>query len=63
MTVYMYGGNSRSNASIAITPNNDTLEVNNTYSIDVSSNAMLVMIPDNEATSNSFQFEYYALGI
>jgi hypothetical protein len=47
VTAYMYGGNSRSNASIAINSNNDTLAVNKSYSIDVSSDVMLVMIPNN----------------
>lgn len=51
VTAYMYGGNSRSNASIAVTASNSSLVTSKSYSIDASSDVMLVMIPNNQSTT------------
>lgn len=42
---YMYGGTSRTNASINVTFNNGSLTEGTTYSIDVSAGAMLLVLP------------------
>ena len=47
VSVYMYGGNNRSNASISVTSNNVTLSLNITYSIDISADAMLLVLPNS----------------
>jgi hypothetical protein len=58
----MYGGNSRSNATIAVTDKNASLNTSQTYSIDGSSDAMLLLLPNVNSNISSFSFSYYASG-
>mmetsp|Transcript_1705 Transcript_1705/g.1167 ORF Transcript_1705/g.1167 Transcript_1705/m.1167 type:complete len:189 (-) Transcript_1705:386-952(-) len=59
--VYMFGGNSRRNASINLTVGNSSLTTT-TYSIDASAEVMLMMVPVEQANSTEFKFSVYASG-
>ena len=43
----MFGGNSRANASIAVTTGNTSLVAGQTYFIDVSADALLYIVPSS----------------
>lgn len=45
MNLYLYGGNSRTNASISVVSNNATLTVGTEYVLDISTEAVLVAVP------------------
>ena len=60
--VYMYGGNSRSNASITVADNNQSLSLGLPYIVDVSAGAVVLVLPYTNQSSVSFTFEYYVTG-
>jgi hypothetical protein len=65
LTTYMYGGNSRSNASVPVlTVNNQNVSLipGGVYTLDISTEAMLVMIPTYDKNITSFTFTYYIDG-
>ena len=45
MNVYLYGGNSRKNASIPLVVNNATVSIGLDYVTDISTEMILVVIP------------------
>ena len=60
---YLYGGNSRTNASTSVTIGNTSLTTGQVYSVDVSMGAVLVILPVvNKTSSTSFSFTYVVSG-
>mmetsp|Transcript_36842 Transcript_36842/g.35557 ORF Transcript_36842/g.35557 Transcript_36842/m.35557 type:complete len:123 (+) Transcript_36842:633-1001(+) len=57
----MFGGNSRENASIAVTTSNASLSTT-TYSVDASAEVMLMMVPVEQSNNTYFEFSVYASG-
>jgi len=47
---YMYGGNSRSNASITVAFNNQSLSLGLPYIVDVSAGAVILVLPYTNQT-------------
>jgi hypothetical protein len=45
MSIYIYGGNSRENASIAVVTNNATASLNLAYEVDISTEAVIAAVP------------------
>jgi hypothetical protein len=62
MTAYVYSGTSRSNYTNNILTTNATMTVGSTYLVDVSSDAMMVLIPTKDKTITSFSINYYVSG-
>jgi hypothetical protein len=57
--MYIFGGTDRSNASIAVNLNNATLALSKTYTIDASSGAVILALPNtNRTTSVTYTFSY-----
>lgn len=61
-TVYIYGGNSQTNASINLTSGNTTISTNKSYEIDISAEMMIVMVPSSSKGTSSAIFSYYVDG-
>ena len=57
MNVYLYGGNSRENATQQITDYNDPVQVNRTYLIDHTVGMLLIAYPNANQTTD-FSFNY-----
>lgn len=62
MGVYLLGGNKRTNASIAIVSNNASMTVGQEYSIDISTEAILVAIPNTNKLTGKYEFTYSLSG-
>ena len=61
VNVYINGGTDFKNASQVLVPNNGTVTVDKWYSIDQSSNFIIVVVPlKNQETD--FRFYYYTIG-
>lgn len=58
MNVYIYGGNSRYEATESIVPGNDQITVGETYSIGVDKGFLIVAYP-NENVETEFGFNYW----
>lgn len=62
VNLYLLGGNSRENASIAIIDNNATMVAGTTYEIDISTEAILVAVPVANKQTGSYSFTYEVSG-
>lgn len=63
VSLYMYGGKSRDNASIAVTPYNESLVVGKTYSVDISADAILLIVPNyNKSSNTTYSISYSISG-
>jgi hypothetical protein len=58
MNVYVYGGNSRSNATQYIINDNEQAQIGKNYTIDVAQGMMVVAFP-NENAVTEFEFKYW----
>jgi len=60
---FLYGGNSRENASIAITSANSSLVTGQVYSVDISTEAILVALPvSGKFSTTALEFSFYVDG-
>ncbi|CDW85428.1 UNKNOWN [Stylonychia lemnae] len=60
---FLYGGNSRTNASLNQTTANASLIIGQVYSIDISTEAMLVVLPvTDKADTTTFKFSFQVVG-
>jgi hypothetical protein len=60
---YVFGGNSRSNASIAINSGNQTFSAGSNVVVDVSTEAIILVQPrDYRFTGVNFKFSYAVIG-
>ena len=62
VSFYLYGGNSRTNASINFTAANASLTSNKTYSIDISTEAILLILPTANKKTGTYVFTYSLSG-
>ena len=62
VSVYLLGGNSRTNASTAIVASNATATVGTKYQIDASMEAILVVNPVTNNKNTKFQFTFQMSG-
>jgi len=62
VNVYLYGGNSRKNASIPLVVNNATVSVGLDYVTDISTEMILVVIPVANKSDGQFIFTYSVQG-
>ena len=60
---YLYGGNSRTNASINLTVANTSLVAGQVYSLDISTEAILVALPvTGKSLTTALQFSFVVEG-
>ena len=59
--VYLFGGTTRINASIAVTLNNASLVANQSYTLDISTEAVLLVVP-SALTNTNYTFTYQIEG-
>lgn len=59
---YMYGGNSRYNSSFSAVAQNAGLKQGGYYELDMSSDVMLIMVPDLDQWNTKFAFTYTVNG-
>jgi len=57
MNVYLYGGNSRFNATIPLVKGNEAVETGKTYTIDAAQGMLLIAYP-NQDVDTDFEFVY-----
>ena len=62
MNVYLYGGNSRKNASIALVSNNATPSMGLDYVTDISTEMIIVVVPVANKLDGTFTFTYTIQG-
>jgi len=62
VNVYILGGNSRTNASIALVMNNASATVGNPYLVDISTEAIIVALPVANKNTGSYAFTYTIKG-
>jgi len=60
--VHLYGGTDRTNASINATFNNGSLNTGQTYSLDVSSGAVLLALPVVNKQNGGYEFSFKVKG-
>lgn len=58
VNVYLYGGNSRKNASIALVANNATPSIGLDYVTDISTEMIVVVVPVSNKFDGNFTFTY-----
>jgi len=62
VSAYLFGGNSRENASISVVSNNATVTVGTEYVIDASTEAILLVNPNLNQLITSFSFTFVVSG-
>lgn len=62
MNVFLYGGNSRHNATESVVPGNGQVELNKPYFVDYQKGMLLVAYPSEENLDTEFEFKYELKG-
>ena len=62
MNIFLYGGNSRFNATEQIISSNEPAEVNTNYTISFTSGMLVVAFPNEDQDGAHFEFEYWLDG-
>lgn len=58
MNVFLYGGNSRFNATESVVPGNGQVELNKPYFVDYQKGMLLVAYPTTQGEDTEFEFKY-----
>ena len=59
MDVYLYGGRSRDNATVSVTPQNKQPEVFVQYSVPKDTGMIIVAYPSEQDVAGTFEFKYW----